>query len=263
MKKVYIASSLLSVFFSYMFFTSCAFSQSIDGNGHLVTKNLSLGDYEEIRMSSSADVMYSISSTPEFQFTIDENMIEHLDIYVKDKTLHIAYKRRNNSNYRPTKFVIKTSSSALSKVQLIGSGDFIAETPIQASGAFNVKLSGSGDMSFPQSITGNEASFSLSGTGDIDCSNLRTDNLKVHVSGTGDVKLKGAVAVAEYSVSGTGDIKGYDMNAEDVKAHVSGVGEIELYASKQLSASVSGVGDIYVKGNPDVSKKSKSVHFVK
>lgn len=70
----------------------------------------------------------------------------------------------------------------------------------------NVSSSGTGDVKFQGSVKSQILRLSVSGTGDVSVPVFNGDRLKVSISGTGDVLIGGNVNNATFSVSGTGDI---------------------------------------------------------
>lgn len=265
MKKLNVLCSLIILMIGFVSFTSCSFAATIKGNGRLTTRTLSIADYDQVSIAGSMDVEYSIGSSPTLEFTLDENLVQFADIYVQNKTLFVSFKK-NKNNYSPTKFIVKTSSSSLTKVSLAGSGDFKANTPIIAPNNFAASLAGSGDIVFPKSLTCQSADISVAGSGDIRFTALEAQGVKASVAGSGDIKLKGTANKATYSVSGSGDIDAYQMKVEVASASLAGSGDLKLYASKKVNASGASSGDIYIKGNPEVTKSwvgSGDIHMVK
>jgi hypothetical protein len=53
----------------------------------------------------------------------------------------------------------------------------------------------------------------------------------------------------ELRISGAGDANCYDLRSENTEVHISGAGEANVYASVLLDAHVSGAGSIRYKGN--------------
>lgn len=97
----------------------------------------------------------------------------------------------------------------------------------------------------------------LSGSGDIEVSNLDAEFFEYSLSGSGDLIASGKVDELEVHVSGSGDIDTRDLMANIVQASISGSGDIKVYAKERLRGKVSGSGDIEYYGDPD--KVSSSV----
>ena len=83
------------------FFMTCiwllatnGFAQNtIKGDGNIITKEISISDYDEISYVGKVNIKYEQSNaSPFFKITIDENILPHLDIKIKGKTLIIQPK---------------------------------------------------------------------------------------------------------------------------------------------------------------------------
>ncbi|CAL66828.1 head GIN domain-containing protein [Christiangramia forsetii] len=112
-----------------------------------------------------------------------------------------------------------------------------------------VSVTGSGDIWTKDRLKSSNMKVQVTGSGDLKL-DLEVKDLKGMVTGSGDVKLKGKSQNFECTVTGSGDFEAFELQAENVEAKVSGSGDIMVNASNSLKASVSGSGDIVYKGNP-------------
>ena len=87
--------------------TTNGFAQNtIKGDGNIITKEISISDYDEISYVGKVNIKYEQSNaSPFFKITIDENILPHLDIKIKGKTLIIQPK--NEKKYFKEKEEIK------------------------------------------------------------------------------------------------------------------------------------------------------------
>ena len=94
-------------------------------------------------------------------------------------------------------------------------------------------------------------SLYLTGSGDISNTGiLKAKELKIGVTGSGDIDLNVEARELWGSITGSGDIR-LNGKAQDFKCKVTGSGDFQVYASRSLKARVSGSGDISYKGNPE------------
>ena len=112
-----------------------------------------------------------------------------------------------------------------------------------------VSLAGSGDVFSDDVIKTDHLKVALSGSGDIKL-NVNTDNISSAVSGSGDVVLAGKTQKLKCSLAGSGDINGYELVSKDAEVSIAGSGDIKVNVTDNLKARVAGSGDIYYKGNP-------------
>ncbi|HEY4064570.1 MAG TPA: head GIN domain-containing protein [Puia sp.] len=112
---------------------------------------------------------------------------------------------------------------------------------IDASGACDIigqtKISNSEDME-----------MHVSGAGDIKME-VDAPRLRSEVSGSGSIYLKGQTKDVDLDLTGAGHAYCYDLLAENTKIEISGAGSAEVYASVKLDANVSGAGSVSYKGN--------------
>jgi hypothetical protein len=101
------------------------------------------------------------------------------------------------------------------------------------------------------------ASAMLTGSGDVVIDGIAGDAFTAHITGSGDMQLRGACTAATYSVTGSGDIQAEALEAKQARASVTGSGDVALTASESVDAKINGSGDISVSGSP--AKVSRSV----
>lgn len=104
----------------------------------------------------------------------------------------------------------------------------------------------------------NLQAVSSSGACDIVVSNLKSDEFKVDVSGAGSLQVSGETKTLEIKQSGAGDVNAKDLHAEKVNVDSSGAATADVYASEELSASVSGAGSVNYYGDPKTVKQDTS-----
>jgi len=122
----------------------------------------------------------------------------------------------------------------------------------------------------------------LSGVGDIDCDEFETDDLKFHISGSGDIDFEIIAGSIETSVSGLGDIDlsgevdfhrvqisgsgKYDaeeLESKDCEIEISGLGSATVNVSDNLDIEINGAGNVYYKGDPHVSQHISGLGRIK
>ena len=217
------------------FFTSCS-KNAVYGNYQIVSKEISITDYDEIHAGLEANVVYQqfSDSAPYLQVNIDDNLLSSLDIRVEGDRLIIDTKP--DSVIRPTQLTVYTNSRNLKKVHISGSGDFYLRGEVNAKN-FDLKISGSGNVRMDS---------------------LLCRNLKVNISGSGNARLTGAAKEATCRVSGSGNIEAFGFFVQTMECKISGSGNIEAYPGKKLDASVSGSGSVMYKGLPESVNSSVS-----
>ena len=210
----------------------------IKGNGNTITQTRQTANYDKVSVSGSFDVQLVRGEEGEITLKGEENLLEHIEVYVKNNVLILKVKDNINlsSSWNKT-ITIEVPVIEITGVKLSGSGDISTQTTLKATD-FNAAVSGSGDISLA----------------------IEATNLYVQISGSGDINLSGSADDLTVKVSGSGDVNAYDVAAQDATVTVSGSADVTLTVKGTLNAKVSGSGDIQYKGNPKkvISKVSGS-----
>ncbi len=235
---------------------------TIVGSNNYVTKDIPATDFTKIVLTGGMDVLYNTIEEGDGQSVwvfAPDNVMEALDIYVKDGMLHVGY-RKGVSVHIKGKIQVFASSKALNEISIAGSGDVIVsdlETDdltvfISGSGGvtgnglscndLKMSISGTGDIVF-KDVTCSNFRTSIAGTGDVNMSNLTAENATLSIVGTGDIKLSGRAKEAEYRVAGTGDIDASRFVVDAGGATITGSGDIKCNIA-DFTSKTSGTGTI-------------------
>ncbi|HVU53562.1 MAG TPA: head GIN domain-containing protein [Puia sp.] len=118
----------------------------------------------------------------------------------------------------------------------------------------NISASGACDIVGQNKISNSEdLSLHVSGAGDIKME-VDAPKLAAEVSGSGSIYLKGQTKDVVLDLTGAGHAHCYELLAENTKVDITGAGSAEVYASVRLKADVSGAGSVNYKGNAEVSQ---------
>jgi hypothetical protein len=198
----------------------------IVGNGDISSKQITTGDYDEVKVHGIMDVRLQKGTEGNISLKTDENLIQYLDVFVDGNALVIRVKKGFSLK---TEFGIKITVpfEDLSKVSLAGSGDITNSDIIEASD-FEINLAGSGDIKLRV--------------------NAREINSKI--AGSGDVYLKGTCRKLNAGLAGSGDLHGLDLKCEIADLDIAGSGDMKVNASENIKVRIAGSGDVAYLGNP-------------
>ncbi len=115
-----------------------------------------------------------------------------------------------------------------------------------------LNLTGSG-MITGDNIAGEKLRVELTGSGLIDLRGLNLGLLDALITGSGEMIFWGETLDADLDITGSGMVKAYHLESVNCIANISGSGNMEIRVEKQLTAYISGSGNIYYQGNPGVS----------
>lgn len=194
----------------------------IKGNGKVVTETRTTGDYDGIKISGFFDVNLVAGKEGKITIKGEENLLSSIKVEVKDNTLKIYVE--SFKNIRPSSgkdIEITVPFEKISEVSLSGSGNIQSKDVIK-NDKLSAKLSGSGN--FNLAIDSNEFELNLSGSGN------------VHLKGTADNFIT--------KLSGSGDIDAGSLKSKNVDVNVSGSGNSKVTCNEKLTARVSRTGTL-------------------
>lgn len=252
-------------------------SKTIKASKNYVTKDIKVSNFTKLNVAGSPDVTFTQKpGKPKVEVYTSDNIIDLLDIYVKDNTLYVGFKKNVKVSYN--KLNVRVSAEKLNGISVAGSGDIELANGLKTDD-LKIAVAGSGDIS-GNNIACQDLSISIAGSGDISSSNVTCQNLKVSVAGSGDMKLSkitatstsasvagsgtvvltGITQEASYNVAGSGDLLATDLEAKKVSASVSGSGDIKCNAVDFLKVRTSGSGSVGYKGNPELDYPKKGLY---
>lgn len=234
--------SITLVAFLFSVTTSCAQWgkwKKQKGDGNIITENRSTGDYDGLKATGPMD--FKLVQGDEGTITIegDANLMQYIITEVKGGKLVV--KVENGVNLKPTKTIVVTVPyESINSVSLAGSGDIENSGTIKAND-FDVSLAGSGDIDLK--ISSNTVESSIAGSGDIQLSGS-TKDLTTKVAGSGDFDgsdLDSTNVTAKITGSGGANVV---CNGE-LKVRITGSGDVK-YSGKPTNkdTKVTGSGSV-------------------
>ena len=265
------------VLFVMMALAICMGAVAARGN-ETVEKRVPVTQFEKVSFMAGISVMFTQGSKHECTVIASPRDMENVRVDVKGGKLNIYVvgKRKNvngvtfNSADLSADVVVRVTSPVLTKVECLGSGDFIATTDIRSDG-ITFGISGSGDIKL-RKVTADKLKFSIAGSGNIDLLQAKVRNLDVSIAGSGDIEINKVDDQCEYaslSVAGSGDIDAMFSGCQELKCSVAGSGEIELKGKVvNYSSSIAGSGEIKkneltITGNSSESNSNTRSYYSK
>lgn len=222
-----------SIFQVTLLFTACAllFLSSCDiagvrSKGDTLTEIRTAQDFHALDISMSGKVI--VHTGPEYKVEVqgEESALPYLKTEVENGSLHIYFSR---NVYDVDHLVVTVTAPAFDKFDISGSAEVIARDPLD----------------------GTTLAVDISGSGNIELTDVAYDHADLEVSGSGDILLKGAVLQSiAFDVSGSGTLDALNCPTAKADVQVSGSGKVKCRAEESLRARVSGSGDVFYSGNP-------------
>ena len=211
-------------------------SKTVKASKNYVTKDIKVDNFTKLSVAGSPDVTYTQKSgKPTVEVYTSDNIVDLLDIRVKDNTLYIGFKKNVSVSYN--KLEVRVSAEKLNGIAVAGSGDINSSN-----------------------ITCNDLQVSVAGSGDMKLNNVTANFTRASVAGSGTAILSGSTQEAEYSVAGSGDLLASDFVAKKASASVAGSGDIKCHATDFLKVRTSGSGSVGYKGNPELDYPKKGLY---
>jgi hypothetical protein len=218
---------------------SCAQWKKEKGNGNITTETRTTGSYEGIK--AAGPMNFNLVEGKEGDITIkgDSNLMEYIITEVVYNKLIIKVK--DGVNLRPSQTIVVTIPyDTIETVSLSGSGDIENTGNIKAN-EFEVVLAGSGNIKLQVSaqyvessiagsgdivVRGNttDLNVKIAGSGDFDGSNLESTNVTAKITGSGGAKVvcNGDLKVR---ITGSGDVK-YSGTPTNKNTKITGSGSV-------------------------------------
>lgn len=255
-------------------------AEVIEGNGKLVTKELSIHPFDAIRIdmsvtnnndnwkklfkqaSQTAKVNFSYQATGKtsLKITIDENIYPSLTVKVDDGQLLI--KTKEGTQIRPTRFDIVGTSESLKKVDVSGNTTLSINSDLNGE-QFTANVSTGASLKSENALTFVDCDIDASTGCEVELKQLNCDNLSASASTGCDVKLGGKADIAHLAASTGSGIKASNLTVTKAQCDSSTGSGISVHVVKELDASASLGSDIIYSGDPatDISTSlGGSVH---
>ena len=188
----------------------------IRGNGQLVTEQRKVEPFINIEAGGAFRIEWH-SGPPSASITVDENLMQYVEMEVRDKVLHV----RTTRSVRPTHSIkLELISNALEGASFSGASRLNAHQLsgpkfyLETRGASNVVLDGAVD----------ELVANMTGASDLRAESLQTKMAALSVTGAGDAR----VAVSDtlkVSITGAGKVE-YIGNPPHLEREITGAGSI-------------------------------------
>lgn len=237
MKRLFFIAVLVTVTLSSCFFFG---GKRVRGNGTIKNTNRNEQGFENIEASGAFKVFLKQDSAFSVSVEADENLQDHIEVYVNKTTLVI--KQEKGYNLRPTRGIkIYVSAPVFHHLDVSGASNIYSENRLTSTGEMYIDASGASSV---------EA--------DIKC-----PKVSVEVSGASNATLTGETRDLAIDGAGASNAKCYGLMTENADVEVSGASNAQVFSSVKLDAHASGASDIRYKGNAAVTQDVSGASSVK
>ncbi len=187
--------------------------------------------YETVEVSGAYHLVLTQDEIGTLKVKGQKEILPYLKTSVSNKVLYVSI---------DNKYKLKTS--------------LIVYIPINTS-LKKIIVKGAVDISTQEKLKVDDLQFKIEGSGDLKAT-IEATSLDLQVAGAGNINITGTTNHLNAVVKGAGNINSKNLIAKQASLRIAGAGSISAYATDEIDASIAGAGNITIKGNPPVFKKS-------
>ncbi len=223
---------------------SCSKLNSINGNGHVLTEERRLVNFDQINNEGQFNVYITYDTIYQAIVEAETNLIPYIRTIVNGNTLRID-SRENLRPGMPINIYIKTPD--VKYIELSGSGTIVCDSVY----GDNVGATISGSGSIEARLYGALADLDISGSGNM-ILDVESQMTYCKISGSGDMYVAGYSPEGNFNISGSGNINSFEFYQDKLDAKISGSGNMYVNVADFLTAKISGSGSVFYIGDPSI-----------
>jgi hypothetical protein len=200
----------------------------ITGSGRTTTQKYDLSGFNKVNAGSAFKVAIDRGESYGVSVTIDDNLVEYLDVRVEGDTLHVGLKPGASLGFRNTTQRAEITMPGIEGIELSGATQGVVagfdsekRLEIEVSGASRLR----GDMT--------------------------AGDMWMQVSGASTVELDGGGADLDVEASGASSVRLDNFEVQDARVNASGASNITVNASGRVTGSASGASTVKYVGDPE------------
>ena len=225
---------LLALLLPLMILSSCRWNinhKRIKGNGNLESESRDISRATKIKLMGDMDVILDSGATA-IRVEADENLLPYIITELDDNWLELKMKRGVSlSTSNPMRIYITTPT--ITHIKVAGSGNVSSDRKFWSQQEINFDIAGSGNITI----------------------DVNTPQVDADIAGSGNLNISGETRDVDVSIAGSGNYKGLDLKAENAKINIAGSGDAMVFADVKMNARIVGSGNIKYKGNASVDRK--------
>ena len=203
------------------------------------SEDRSVGSFHGVAVSASVDAELVKGNSNEVHITVENYDLDDVKTEIKDGILKVGMKSKKNWGGWSKKRKVKAVITYTDELDYLAVGS-------------------SADLTADHVIKSEELKLKVSSSGDMTVE-IDVNELDASVSSSGDLYIQGTADKAKVSASSSADFEGKKLKVGDADLKASSSADISIHVSGELKASASSSADIEYYGNPkskDISKSS-------
>lgn len=190
---------------------------TIVGSGQMITQEVRVSDFDSIEAEGGFTLDIAQDGTEALTVTTDDNILPHLDMEVKGRTLYL--RSEDHTNLKPTSLHYVVRCAALKELELSGS----ASVTLDRVRSDNLSIESSGSAKIRGNGTVRHLEIEISGSGNAELQELSADTVDIEIAGSGNVSVHASERL-DISIRGSGQVK--YLGSPTVKKDIQGAGRV-------------------------------------
>lgn len=213
---------------------------TITGSSQLITETYDFSDFSKVEAGSAFAVEIASEDAHTVAVTVDDNVVENLDVRLDGDTLRIGVK--GPDSYRNVTLEAAVAMPALRQLKLTGAStadvaSFSSTEPLK------IELDGASRVDCSDMVSG-EATFDLEGASRIDCSGVEAGEVTVALQGASKLALSGT--------GGNTDVRAQGASQADLRDFPVANAKVKLEGASKATVNTGGVLDVDLAGSSDL-----------
>ena len=207
--------------------SGCGIGPGVADSGHLVTIEYPFTGFTGVAAGAVFDVAIKAGASPSVAVTVDDDLVEYLDVTVSGDRLQIQLKPNDNMGRGTPKAVVTLPE--LTSLELSGASSGRVEG-FRSLQAVDIRLSGASRLE--GEIESGDLGLTLSGSSRANL-NGSADNLRLHASGASRAEI-------------------VQLLVKDAKVETSGASHAAIHPHGKLYVRASGASYVFCVGSPAI-----------
>ncbi len=213
--------------------------ETVRGSGVTKSEDRSVSGFDRIALSGAGDLHITQGSEEKLTVEADDNLLPYITTEVVSNELRIGFK--DTANVIPLKDI---------------------RFDLTVKNLNNLSISGAGNVQ-ADALKSSTLGLDISGAGKVDMKGLDIQTLTVKSSGAGTFDLAGIANKQTVTLSGTGNYQAGDLKSQTASIVVSGAGNSTLWVMESLNVQISGLGKVDYYGSATVDQQISGAGTVK
>ena len=226
---------------SLVLLSSCHFfHKRVRGSGNVIMQSRNISNFTGVSISSAMDLYVKQDSAFSVKVETDDNLQRYIIVREEGGLLRIS--QENNLNLDVTgKIKVFVSAPAYKSLEATGACNIFSENMLSSNEAIDIDLTGASSASVE----------------------LKSPKVSADLTGASALALKGETKEFSIEGSGSSNVRCFDLKTEETRIEMSGACDAEVSASVKLDVRASGASDVKYKGSPSVSQDVSGAGSVK